>query len=173
MIFAFSSSIVIPADNPVYFFTATVLYWKHLLKPDKYKKIILSSMEFMTQKKRMLISGFVIMPNHIHMICSVCEGHKLKDIQRDMLKFTSQQIKFDLVENHPEVLKEFISTQNDRKFQIWERRPLAVPLYTYEVIEQKLEYIHRNPIHKKWNLAENEEDYYYSSASYYLSGKDR
>ena len=50
------------------FFTATILEWKKLLTPDKYKDIIIHSLTFLVNNNRMFIYGFVIMPNHIHLI---------------------------------------------------------------------------------------------------------
>jgi len=38
--------------------------------------------------------------------------------------------------------------------------------------EQKLNYLHNNPVHQKWKLATVPEDYKYSSASFYMTGKD-
>jgi putative transposase len=35
------------------FFTATCLEWKHLLKPDKYKEIVIKSLEFLGKKIRL------------------------------------------------------------------------------------------------------------------------
>ncbi len=46
------------------FFTATNLEWKKLLKPDKYKDIVISSMKFLVKDKRVKIFSFVIMQNH-------------------------------------------------------------------------------------------------------------
>ncbi|MDR6563262.1 MULTISPECIES: hypothetical protein [unclassified Arcicella] len=48
------------------FFTATILSWKPLLKPDKYKQIIIDSLKFLVENHRVKVYGFVIMPNHIH-----------------------------------------------------------------------------------------------------------
>jgi hypothetical protein len=39
-------------EEYVQFFTATILEWKHLLKPDKYKQIILDSLKFLVEQKR-------------------------------------------------------------------------------------------------------------------------
>ena len=36
-------------------------------------------------------------------------------------------------------------------------------------VEQKLDYIHNNPLHEKWKLTNMAEEYYFSSAKYYLS----
>ena len=34
------------------------------------------------------------------------------------------------------------------------------------------DYIHRNPLHEKWNLAKRPEEYKWSSAKYYEDGED-
>jgi len=49
---------------------------------------------------------------------------------------------------------------------------LAIELYTRKVFEQKLDYIHNNPLQERWNLVENATDYNYSSAKYYDSEID-
>ena len=158
-------------ENPAQFFTATILEWKHLLKPDKYKEIITNSFAFLVKEQRALIHGFVIMPNHIHLIWRINERFEREAVQRDFLKFTAQQIRFDLIEQHPEVLKRFEVNAKDRKYQIWERNPLTINLYSREVLLQKLNYIHNNPLQEKWKLCDKPEDYKFSSASYYLCNK--
>jgi hypothetical protein len=39
--------------NYPYFFTATILEWKHLLKPDKYKDIIIKSLLYLSEQKKL------------------------------------------------------------------------------------------------------------------------
>lgn len=59
-------------NYPVYwpqFFTATILEWKPLLKQDKYKDVIIESLRFLVNDKRIKLFAFVIMSNHIHLIC--------------------------------------------------------------------------------------------------------
>ena len=154
-------------EYPPHFFTATIKDWKRLLMPDKYKDIILESLRFQVKAKRGKIYGFVIMPNHIHIIWQILENHKRENVQRDFLKFTSQKIKYDLKENHPQVLESFRVNLADREFQFWQYRPLSIELYSENVFEQKLDYIHFNPCAKKWNLAILPEHYFYSSAALY------
>jgi len=154
------------------FFTATILEWKKLLIKDKYKDIIVDSLRFLVSKKRVFIYGFVIMPNHIHVIWQMREGINPSDVQRDFLKYTAQQIRFDLKKNHPEVLAHFKVDVKDRSYQFWEHRPLSVPLWSPEVFNQKLDYIHNNPIQEKWKLADCPENYYYSSAQFYILNED-
>ena len=154
------------------FFTATILEWKHLLKPDKYKDIVMQSLQFLVRDNRILLYGFVIMPNHIHLIWQMRENIRQADVQRDFLKYTAQQIKFDLQQNHPAVLEKFRVNVKDRQYQLWEHRPLSVPLWTRNVFEQKLDYIHQNPVQEKWRLSDLPENYFYSSARYYLLNQD-
>jgi hypothetical protein len=59
----------------------------------------------------------------------------------------------------------------DRLYQFWERNPLPIILYNENVFLQKLEYIHNNPV--KAGLCLLPEDYYFSSASFYLNGDKR
>lgn len=49
----------------------------------------------------------------------------------------------------------------------------AKECYNEEFIFQKLDYIHRNPISKKWNLVNDFADYEYSNASFYEKGIKR
>jgi len=117
-----------------HFFTATAVKWYNLFKPNKYKDILTESMRFLVENERVIIYAFVAMSNHIHIIWSVINGHEYKDVQRDFLKFTAQQVKFDLAKNHPEVLEKFISNRKDRKYQFWQNRPLSIALYTENVV---------------------------------------
>ena len=50
-------------NYPVQFITATILKWKHLLKDDVYKQIIIESLLFLKKEGSVIIYGFVIMPN--------------------------------------------------------------------------------------------------------------
>ena len=50
------------------FFTATNLEWKKLLLRDIYKDIIIGSMRHLVKNKRVIVYGFVIMPNHIYLL---------------------------------------------------------------------------------------------------------
>ena len=71
------------------------------------------------------------------------------------------------------MLNGFLVDKVDRKYQIWQRRRLSVDLYSREVIEQKLDYVHANPVQGEWSLVEDYMDYEYSSASFYEMGDSR
>jgi putative transposase len=100
------------------FFTATILEWKRLLVHDKY--IIIESLRFLMTNNRLTVYGFVLMPNHIHLVWQMKDGISPSHIQRDFLKYNAQQIKFDLKKNHPNTLEDFKVDMKDRDYQIWE-----------------------------------------------------
>ena len=154
--------------NPFYFFTATILNWQPILDIDTHKNIIISSLNYFHQSKKAIISGFVIMSNHIHLIFMLNPDYPLSSFKRDFLKYTGQKIKLNLLDYHLELLQNYKSTQNDRLYQIWERRPLATPLYTEEIVKQKLMYIHENPCRKR--LSSIPSEYFFSSAYFYETG---
>jgi putative transposase len=154
------------------FFTATILEWKHLLKDDDFKDIIIKSLQFLVNEKSVVIYAFAIMPNHIHLIWQVQDGFKQDKIQLRFLRFTAQQMKFKLLQTDKSKLENYRVNAKDREYQFWERNALSIDLWSESVFMQKLEYIHNNPIQEKWHLVEFPEDYRYSSANFYLTGYD-
>jgi putative transposase len=145
-------------------------FWKRLLQPDKYKNIIISSLRFLVEDKRINLFSFAIMSNHIHLIWQLQALIHPHHVQRDFLKYTAQRIKHDLKKNHLAVLSHFESDASDRNYQFWKRRPLSIELRTHEVYRQKLDYIHWNPV--RAGICKLPEEYRYSSASFYHTGVD-
>jgi len=67
---------------------------------------------------------------------------------------------------------EFFNLPPVSQFQFWERRAYAAEINTRGVAEQKLDYIHENPCHDRWQLATAPEKYFFSSARFYLLNID-
>ena len=88
------------------------------------------------------------------------------------MKFTGHQFLKKLKTNHPKVLPYFEVTTTTRTYQFWKREALPIEIYSRSVVEQKLNYIHNNPLQEKWSLAKDPSEYYYSSASFYDKGED-
>ena len=156
---------MIQTEHHPQFFTATILEWKHLLSDDTYKEIIVGSLRFLVKEQRVIVNNFVIMNNHIHLIWQAINGFTPQQVQHSFLKFTAQQIKFDLQKNNLGLLETFRVNATDRTYQIWERSPLSIDLFSDKVYLQKADYIHSNPVEA--DLCKQPEDYYYSSARFY------
>jgi REP element-mobilizing transposase RayT len=141
------------------------------LEDDRQKRIIIDSLQFLTEDGRIWIYGFAIMPNHLHLLWRKQEVWMEKNIQQIFLKYTAQKIKFSLIDNElSKELGRYESTQGDRIYHFWERRAYKSIMPNRQVVEQKLDYIHNNPM--KAGLCENSIDYEYSSARYYELNED-
>jgi putative transposase len=160
---------VYPAEWPQ-FYTATILNWQHVLEDDKYKDIIVESLQFCVKENKVKLYAFVIMSNHIHLVWQQIPPTTKVKLQHSFMTFTAQKIKEHLQKHNPTLLEAFRVDAKDRMYQIWERNPLAVDLFTPKVFHQKIDYVHFNPV--KAGLCINPEDYYYSSAKFYTTGID-
>ena len=152
----------------MYFTTSTIRDWIPILQEERFRRIVIDSLKFLINQKRIRLHGYVIMPNHLHLILSVENPFVLSDIFRDFHKFTSQQI-IKILRNEKEYLLERLkSKKKDRKFQIWQTTHGLKQIENLAFFQQKLEYIHNNPCSKKWNLCSTPEVYHYSSAIDYI-----
>ena len=150
------------------FFTATIQEWKHLLKEDKYKNVIVDSLKFLVTERKVTINGFVIMTNNLHIIWQAKGINNLQQIQNSFIKHTSKEFK-KLLEKDGN-LQVYEVNAIDRKYNFWQRDSLNTELFTEAVFHQKLNYIHYNPV--KTNLCNLPEDYHFSSAMFYEKGVD-
>jgi REP element-mobilizing transposase RayT len=156
-------------ENHPQFFTATIYEWQPLLKDDKVKDIIVNSLRFLVKDNRISLYSFVIMSNHIHLIWRIKSPHLLKNVQRDFLKYTAQQIKFYLQKTDALLLDTCKVNHHDREYMIWKTDSLSVDLYSKKIFDQKMDYIHNNPVEA--GICSLPEEYEYSSASHYIINK--
>jgi len=159
--------------DQVYFWTDTVKDWKYLLKQEKYKELIISSWRELSERGQVKIYGFVIMPNHLHVVWEMKEPNGKERPYASFNKYTSHYILEDLKLNHPAVLTHFRVEEKERKHRIWKRDPLAILIDSKIKVEQKINYIHNNPLQEHWSLADRPEEYLWSSAEFYEKGTDR
>jgi len=110
------------------------------------------------------------MNNHVHIIWQPLFGFTPSAIQTSFMKHTSKQFKAALQKNDTITLATYKVNKYDRTYQFWKREPLSIELRTPAVFNQKLEYIHNNPVVA--GLCSKAEDYYYSSAHFYQDGTD-
>lgn len=152
----------------LYFVTASVVEWIPLFEHPKYAEIVLNSLSWMQEQKRFLLFAFVIMPTHAHVLIKP-ENHTIGDVVQQFGSFTAHEILKEVRKDKKAGwLKIFEQQKRDprHKHSIWQDIQ-AKNIFTLEVLEQKMEYIHQNPIAKDWELAEDRADYIYSSAGYY------
>lgn len=124
-------------------------------------------MAYLVREEKVVIYAFVIMPNHFHLIWRMLGGNEVENVQRDFLKYTAQRILMTLRNEKASLLMELLVNARDRKYQVWERNSLNVPLWSPTVWKQKINYIHKNPVSA--GLCQSPAAYRYSSANQYLN----
>jgi REP element-mobilizing transposase RayT len=76
---------IIRDQSKPHFITATVVDWVDVFSRKVYKDCIIESLEYCVKNKGMILYGYVIMTNHIHLIIE-SRNNKLSDLIRDFKK---------------------------------------------------------------------------------------
>lgn len=157
-----------------HFITCTVTAWADALSRPEYKDIVLESLKYCREHKGLLIHAWVIMSNHIHLIVSAREGAELPSIIRDFKKFTSSKIVSAIAECPQESRKKwllnlFSFAGKGELTQFWQKNYHPIELNTDKLFQQRLDYLHENPV--KAGLVREHHHYLYSSAIDYYEEK--
>ncbi|QLH32098.1 MAG: transposase [Cyclobacteriaceae bacterium] len=159
------------SEADCFFVTTTCYKWYFLLADDSSKQIICESIDFLNSKYRTHLLGFVIMPNHLHLILFFPKGNFLSDWMRDLKKFTSVKIRQKIEQSgNINLLESLRVPERKQVFKVWEDRFDDVIVSNSKILNVKLDYIHMNPLQEHWNLVLSPEDYVYSSARFYEYG---
>jgi len=95
------------------------------------------------------------MTNHLHLIVSRKGELLLSDLIRDFKSYTSKQFLKLILENSQESRKEWLEMifrfhgkgiKQNEVFSFWQKSSHPVALWSAEVIQQKVDYIHDNPV---------------------------
>lgn len=132
--------------------------------------VISESLTFCNKKYNASILGYVIMPNHLHLILHFEKCEKRSSYLRDFKKFTSTKIRKEIERLHPEHLYKLKYSTRSQVFKVWQDSFDEFGLKSKSILEQKLDYIHNNPLQEHWNLVKEPQEYNYSSASFYELG---
>ncbi|MBC2844630.1 REP-associated tyrosine transposase [Winogradskyella flava] len=153
-----------------HYLTFTVVEWVDVFTRQIYKDIIIKNLKFCAKEKGLVIFGYVIMSNHIHLIIQ-SQNNNLSDIIRDFKKFTVKAIIKHIKESR-ESRKEWLiehfakaaETHNRNKtYQFWKYGSHPEEIYSEKFMWSKLNYIHLNPVRS--GLVDKASYYKYSSAS--------
>lgn len=161
-------------DRARYFMTFQVVGWIDVFTRQRYRDIALESFSYCREHKGLELNAYVIMSNHIHLIAASKRG-KLSDIIRDMKAHQARQI-LDSIKTLPESRREWmLSTfkyaayghEKNERFQFWihDNHPILLDPAQPERFEQRLNYIHQNPV--RAGIVANADEYLYSSALNY------
>jgi len=165
-------------QHAVYYLTLTIVEWIDIFTRKEFKQEVVDSLNFCVDRKGLEIFAWCLMTNHLHLLCRSKEAFRLSDIIQDFKKFTARRILESLekesIESRAEwILKAFKESGAKQsritKYKFWVDGLHAVVIESNYFFEQKLHYIHQNPVEAM--VVQEEEDYLFSSAQDYAGKK--
>ena len=141
---------------------------------EEFIKIISSFLD----RYKIKVHHYCIMSNHVHLVASSADAD-FSGLLRDFKKFTSTEIIKAIIANPQESRKEWLlhifqeagkENLRNKSYQFWRQYNQPKECYSYIFTQQKIEYIHDNPVTA--GIVDNAEDYIDSSARDYVGRKD-
>src|SRR5690242_18549502 len=164
-------------DHSIYFVTFTCFKWKALFELSNSWKSVYKWFDALFDDG-IRVTGYVIMPNHIHSLLYFPQMSKsLNTIIANAKRFMAYNIIAGLKERGQVVLLDELhgyvkknEAKKGQRHKVFEESFDAKECRSREFIKQKLDYIHKNPVSKRWKLVDDYTEYLYSSASFYEKG---
>ncbi len=165
------SRYTITEPNQAYFLTCTVLEWLPIFTRPETVQIILDCWTFQRQQQGLKLYGYVILENHLHF---VAQAEKLDKCINSFKSYTARKIIDCLQKQGMQRLLTRLSFakrahKKDRDYQFWQEGSHAELILNEQMMREKLDYIHHNPV--KRGYVANAEHWRYSSAGNYFNGE--
>jgi len=109
-------------------------------------------LEKVRQRHGLVVAGYVVMPEHVHLLVSEPRNLQLSTILQVLKQQVSRKLKMP----------------GDTRF--WQRRYDDFNVWNHGKTVEKLKYMHRNPVRR--GLVARPQDWRWSSFRHYLTGED-
>lgn len=172
---AFTGGYKIRDQKKPHFLTFTVVGWIDVFSRKCYRDLLLENLRYCVLNKGMIIYGYVVMSNHVHLVIQSSNG-LLSDLIRDYKKYTSKTI-LHMIKNGSESRREWmldcfsktnVTHNRNKNYQFWQYGNHPEEIYSSKFLWSKLDYIHLNPVRAA--IVSRASAYTYSSASNYVNG---
>ena len=154
-------------NSTPHFLTATINHWLPIFTRTETVNIVLDSWRYLQQHSSMEIYGYVILENHLHLLAA--SDDLSHDIQR-FKSYSAKQIINYLQQRREKGVLELLALfkrahKTESNYQVWEEGNHPQLIESEQVMRQKLDYIHQNPV--KRGYVDLPEHWRYSSARNY------
>lgn len=162
---------IVTSETTFYYSTCTIIYWIPLFQSESYFKIIIESLKYCQRNKGLILHGYIIMPTHLHLITSHHQNEKFSNIMRDFKHFTSSQIITTLQDDNKLYYLSIVEKAAQKRtinqhYKVWKDEYHPIALKSGKWFNQKLHYMHANPVRK--GFVDKPEAWKYSSARNWL-----
>jgi REP element-mobilizing transposase RayT len=154
-----------------HFLTMTIVDWLPIFANREIADIILDSLRYLQEEKKAKLYAYVIMENHFHCIV---QSDELRRVIQSFKSYTARAIiDYFTEQKNTDILKKLrqnkLSHKTASEYQVWQEGNHPEEITTDEMMHQKLEYIHNNPVRRGY--IEESSYWRYSSAQNYEGKK--
>jgi REP element-mobilizing transposase RayT len=154
-------------DQQPHFLTMTVVEWMPLFTYRDIVSLLLESLRFVQRDRGVVLYAYVIMEHHLHMIASAPELHKtIKEFKsftaRNIIDFLEARNSIPLLEK---LRRAKLHHKKESDYQLWQAGSHPQEIYSEEMLVQKVEYLHNNPVRRGY--VDEPKHWRYSSARNY------
>ncbi|NIA12861.1 MAG: transposase [Nitrospiraceae bacterium] len=155
-------------SSGVYFLTATVVEWVPVFIADDACCIVTAALDFCRLHKGLRLYAYVIMENHIHLVAEapdlirVVQAFK-RHTARELVQWAENTGKNWMLNQFGFFKKRYKRTS---RHQVWQEGVHPQILQDDNVLRQKIEYIHNNPVRRGY--VDTPEHWRYSSARNFM-----
>ena len=137
-------------DAYPHFMTWTIVGWLPVFTRQESTKIIYDSWRFLQLEREFQLLGYVILENHVHLIAT---APNLASAVKCSKSFTAVQIVELLKKRNARQLLRGLAAlklpnKKQSEHQVWQEGSHPKMIETDEMLWQKLEYIHNNPVER-------------------------
>ena len=151
--------------------TSAIVEWLPVFTTAPYCDILIDSLEYCRRQKALEIYGWVILDNHFH---AILRAPDLSSTLRDFKSFTAmriiQQLELDRREWLLKLFRYHRGAGKPNEYQVWQEGFFPKAICSDEIMIQKLNYLHHNPVKRGW--VASPEHWRYSSAHEWLEGSE-
>jgi putative transposase len=137
-------------EGSYHFLTFSCYQRRPLLDEDRARMVFLETLEQLRRRHQFDLFGYVLMPEHVHLLMSEPVVESLSTTISVLKRLTSSALKGD-------------------RQRFWQARYYDFNVLTHAKHVEKLRYIHRNPVER--GLVARPEEWPWSSFRHYLTGE--
>ncbi len=148
--------------------TCTVVEWLAVFTRPETVQILLDCWSYQREHAGLRLYGYVVLENHLHFIA---QAQNLNKCVSSFKSFSARQIIDYLQVHHADRVLDQLRVAKrehkaDREYQFWQEGVHPELVFNEEMMREKLDYIHANPV--KRGYVDLPEHWRYSSASHYI-----
>lgn len=158
--------------DQAYFITLSVVEMIPIFTNSTYINVLIKNFEFYRKEEGLKIFYYVIMDSNTHMIVSHKDdiGGIIRNLKSYAAKEMIKYLKNDSRKWMLHLMKHYKKSYKQKsEYQFWQEGSHPKLIHSVDMLEQKVDYIHFNPV--KRGLVLEPDDWLYSSARNY-SGKE-